>query len=670
MNLPSIFGIALCLMAVAWQSSEAAESGWSGDSLTPPEPVASPVEEEVNQPDSTTRSTDQDDSSPTSGADQDIQPGTVAPVESIDAVQDEQPSEQTTAEESVETQDGVRALEQGDIERAVEIWQGLAEHGDPQAQLHLGLLHAEGEHVARNLYEGLRWIEMAAGQGLAQARDHLGYAYYTGEGVSQNEIVALAFFMLAAEQGHEDAVRYRDKGLETLSEPDISRARDIAALEGVALEHRLAGDIGAVTYLLEMPDFESRDRDRAFFLADANSGCRVLAPLSSHHDRIDYYGDCKDALAHGWGKAVISYGANDYYPINLVGYFRSGVFLGAFPFLSDIRVLHRSDFLLEVPGGTTEVWSHFNMTDFLDVRQCDWQAELYVIAPSDVSALDEDRVKELVVEAGEQYAQVCPTVRKVDVRVLPENYRLGDGINNETGFAPVLASAVVDGFYEGSLTLRQYRNDEAKEAERLRRKKDQELSIERGTQLAASRDHFDVRGVTLWVTPDEVRSLLDDQVSEWGREWTPQIIYPFTGRDLTVKLVDGASFEFDFTSPVSGARLHTLVYSQELRSGPRVADLVESLEEKYGEPDALNNSTNVRRATYYMRSAVEPNLAYGPLGAFARIVVKAEDGIAYRFSIAFVDGSLESHDDAAAAQARRDEEQRKYEESRSDEPEF
>ncbi len=145
-------------------------------------------------------------------------------------------------------QNGVAAINRKDYPSAVRLMEPLARSGNPQAQLHLGLLYYHGHGVRENDTLARQWFDRAARQGLADAQFQLGnmYAYglakslgdvdtsrlaaqwyfeaarqghaqaqyslgilfLTGSGVQQSESEGIRWIGLAASQGHPDATAY------------------------------------------------------------------------------------------------------------------------------------------------------------------------------------------------------------------------------------------------------------------------------------------------------------------------------------------------------------------------------------------------------------------------------------------------------------------------------
>ena len=76
--------------------------------------------------------------------------------------------------------------------------------GNVAAQFDLGRRYAEGDGVARDPVEAVKWFRQAAGQGHAGAQVKLGWAYAAGEGVAKDPVEAVKWFRKATDQGEAD----------------------------------------------------------------------------------------------------------------------------------------------------------------------------------------------------------------------------------------------------------------------------------------------------------------------------------------------------------------------------------------------------------------------------------------------------------------------------------
>ncbi len=138
--------------------------------------------------------------------------------------------------------EGFAAYQEGDYERARDIWLPLAEAGDSVAQYNLGklfefgggelrqdyvqaarwyreaaaqdvaaaqnnlgLMHAQGHGMPRDTARAAELWQVAAANGYALAQYNLGLAYFRGDGIRQDEVQAAAWFRRAAEGGLADA---------------------------------------------------------------------------------------------------------------------------------------------------------------------------------------------------------------------------------------------------------------------------------------------------------------------------------------------------------------------------------------------------------------------------------------------------------------------------------
>lgn len=101
--------------------------------------------------------------------------------------------------------EGIAALETGNFMIALREFRPLAEKGNANAQLGLGLMYAEGKGVAQDYKEAVNWIRKAAMQGDVDAQYSLGAMYFNGRGLAQDHKEAVNWFHKAATQGDASA---------------------------------------------------------------------------------------------------------------------------------------------------------------------------------------------------------------------------------------------------------------------------------------------------------------------------------------------------------------------------------------------------------------------------------------------------------------------------------
>ena len=101
--------------------------------------------------------------------------------------------------------EGMAAFERHDYQTALKEFRILAEQGDPDGQVGLGVMYAEGYGVAQDHVEAAHWFRLAAEQGGAMAQFKLGDLYYRGLGVAQDDAEAAVWIDRAARQGYAEA---------------------------------------------------------------------------------------------------------------------------------------------------------------------------------------------------------------------------------------------------------------------------------------------------------------------------------------------------------------------------------------------------------------------------------------------------------------------------------
>src|SRR6266542_1034419 len=78
-----------------------------------------------------------------------------------------------------------------------------AEAGDAQSEVELGVRYDDGEGVAKDPAEAVKWFRKAAEQNYAQAQYNLGVCFYAGEGVAKDP-EAVKWYRKAAEQNNAE----------------------------------------------------------------------------------------------------------------------------------------------------------------------------------------------------------------------------------------------------------------------------------------------------------------------------------------------------------------------------------------------------------------------------------------------------------------------------------
>lgn len=86
------------------------------------------------------------------------------------------------------------AYQHGEYVSALSEWQKLAAQDNAEAQYTMGVMYDEGQGVAADPAEGLKWYRKAAAQGFEAAQYALGVKYLKGQGTPRDEDEALKWF--------------------------------------------------------------------------------------------------------------------------------------------------------------------------------------------------------------------------------------------------------------------------------------------------------------------------------------------------------------------------------------------------------------------------------------------------------------------------------------------
>ena len=121
-----------------------------------------------------------------------------------------------------------------EYDKAFQILEPLAQQGDPQAQMLLGVMYDYGQGVPESDSEAVVWYEKAARQGTPSVQHNLGAKYYTGIGIPRDYAKALSWWRLAAERGLAES----QYGLGLLYAQGLGTAKDLS--KAAAWFHRAA----------------------------------------------------------------------------------------------------------------------------------------------------------------------------------------------------------------------------------------------------------------------------------------------------------------------------------------------------------------------------------------------------------------------------------------------
>ena len=96
-------------------------------------------------------------------------------------------------------------IDNGDYSQALAILQELADNGDANAMLEIGLLYDRGQGVPESMEQAADWYRKAAEKGNPIAQCNLGAAYDYGYGVEKNPYEAIRWYEMASDQGDQHA---------------------------------------------------------------------------------------------------------------------------------------------------------------------------------------------------------------------------------------------------------------------------------------------------------------------------------------------------------------------------------------------------------------------------------------------------------------------------------
>lgn len=130
----------------------------------------------------------------------------------------------------------MRAYENGDYQRASEIFTALAKSGEIESQTAMGFKYDKGLGVKQNYKKAVKLYLQAAERNDPVAQYHLGVKYVNGHGVPQNPFQAYIWFAIAFNNGNElaaDPLRVLNQSLSTV---DKQKALKVVAKKMKVLE--------------------------------------------------------------------------------------------------------------------------------------------------------------------------------------------------------------------------------------------------------------------------------------------------------------------------------------------------------------------------------------------------------------------------------------------------
>ena len=90
------------------------------------------------------------------------------------------------------------------------------------------MMYGNGQGVAQDYKEAVKWYRLAAEQGYVAAQTSLGMMYGNGQGVAQDYVMAHMYWNIAGASGHEDAIKNRGIVEKNMTPSQIEKAQDLA----------------------------------------------------------------------------------------------------------------------------------------------------------------------------------------------------------------------------------------------------------------------------------------------------------------------------------------------------------------------------------------------------------------------------------------------------------
>jgi hypothetical protein len=132
-------------------------------------------------------------------------------------------------EDEVTFEDGMKALNSGDVETTISVWTSLAKQdewpGRTEVQHQLGLHYYLGvKSFPQNYKKAFKWFSRAARQGDSDSQIYLGLMYETAQGVLIDYRFAYMWMNLGGDNGYESSI-HMDRLIKKMVPADISRAK-------------------------------------------------------------------------------------------------------------------------------------------------------------------------------------------------------------------------------------------------------------------------------------------------------------------------------------------------------------------------------------------------------------------------------------------------------------
>jgi TPR repeat protein len=112
-----------------------------------------------------------------------------------------------------------------DYKQAVKWYRLAAQQGNAESQTKLGIMYTQGLGVTKDLRKAFTWYKKAAEQGNIQGQFVLGYMYAHSQGVTKDLVRAYMWSNLAVIGGYMDAEKNQDIYIEQMTSQQIEKAK-------------------------------------------------------------------------------------------------------------------------------------------------------------------------------------------------------------------------------------------------------------------------------------------------------------------------------------------------------------------------------------------------------------------------------------------------------------
>ena len=155
-------------------------------------------------------------------------------------------------------QDGMDAFKAKEYQKALKIFQPLAENNDPTSQYFMGIIYEYGYDVKKSYKTAAQWYEKAADQGDEDAQANLAELYQNGKGVKKDMNKAILLYLKAISKNSEYATSQLSELIKDNSPSGQERSNAFLMVAKLYRDGKVAEAIKSWKYLAEKGDRDSQ----------------------------------------------------------------------------------------------------------------------------------------------------------------------------------------------------------------------------------------------------------------------------------------------------------------------------------------------------------------------------------------------------------------------------